>query len=57
MRGFGVGKVPYLEVLDVFDGDGVEPVEFLEEVFLEGEEDVCSVEPTEIVSTARSSKY
>lgn len=35
--------VPDLEVLDVLEGDGVEPFEFLEKGFVESEEDVCSV--------------
>jgi hypothetical protein len=35
--------VPDLEVLDVFERDGVKPFKFLGEGFLESEEDVCSV--------------
>ena len=37
--------VPDLEVLDVFEGDCVQPFKLLEEVFAEVEDDVCSVEP------------
>lgn len=50
MRHYYLAVVPDLEVLDVFEGDLVQPFEFLEEGFLEGEEDVCSVEPGKYTS-------
>lgn len=43
MRHDDLTVVPDLEVLDVFEGDGVKPFEFLEEGFVESEKDVCSV--------------
>lgn len=46
------GKAPYLEVLDVLDGDGIKPFELFEKVFVQSEEDVCSVKPTKLMSTS-----
>ncbi len=43
MRHDDLTVVPDLEVLDMFEGDSVEPFEFLEEGFLESKDDVCSV--------------